>query len=511
MWVLLARLVGFILYVVGLIYLTQRNCERPPQLEGAFMRNNVRLFKVIGRMVLPLLWPVTGWMLWRYLSLPAWQIIVLSLLLPLWLICIWLWVTILKPTLLYRFILFLMGIVVLIMLFLAFTTHIPSTLLLIVTLIAPYLFMYFMLRYWTVKMFPVGEISPEGVDDPEPNAMDRQQALRYLIGFFTTLPRPATVAKGETLSTPIQGHLFLGTGPGLVITQPDNIVAVRASTGFRRFIGPGAAFTCTEGADIPYAVMDLQKQFRSTRIDTLTRDGVLINVPCSSIFKINIGGERIEFGEPWPYRAYAAYLALHAGQEVNPKDKTFLDEHESVSWKELPLRTATPKLEQLVAQYTLDEIYGTKQPRTLTQLPRGKITKELRTYVSEQMDKVGISVLGGGVGAALNPKDDKIVKQRIDTWKAGWAEKLVVQEGKARAAYLKESERVRVKILNELIEFARELGKTPAENKIVLLSARLLEMLENIARDPKVEPLVPEQTMSYLEQEQRQTTQGEEE
>jgi hypothetical protein len=136
-----------------------------------------------------------------------------------------------------------------------------------------------------------------------------------------------------------------------------------------------------------------------------------------------------------------------------------------------------------VARYTLDELYGTKKTDLLIKLPRKEITEELREYLNEKMEEVGITILGGGVGAELIPKNEKIVEQRVNTWKAGWAERLETQQGESEAVYLRESERVRIRILNELIELAQIVKKTSDDNKRALLTARLMEMLGNIARD----------------------------
>jgi hypothetical protein len=379
--------------------------------------------------------------------------------------------------------------------------------------LAPPVFLVYIIRYWSVEIIPLKGKSVEEEDDNGEIQWDPEDfrlAAQYFVGFFTTLPKPTHVVVDGKLKERISGHTFLGTGPGLVITELTNIVAVRSSTGFKRFVGPGGEFISVKAADIPYAVMDLQTQFRVTRIEAMTRDGILISVPCSSIFKIDAGNKQFRIGESWPYREHTAFLVLHTAQEVNPSGRTFLDEKDTRPWTELPLNTATPKLEQLVARYTLDELYATKKPYPLTKLPREEITGELRAYVREKMTEVGIAVLGGGIGAALIPKNPKVVKQRVDTWKAGWAEKLEVQEGKASAVYLKESERVRVRILNELIELAHELGQTSAENKRVLLAARLLEMLENIARNPEMERLLPEQRVERVkEEEERRLLQDE--
>ena len=526
MWALLARLVGLGLYIGGLLYLTQRNCENPVKHEGDFIRSNSRIWNVMKRVALPLLGPAILMAFWGYIPLynqlstvfgtvlGASRLIsllvifltvvkaLLATLVPsLLIVALWVWVMGLKPSFIGRliFVISLVGVFGFsisqfisgvrgedpVLLWAGQIRDYGWMLPFLIAACGPPLFLIYVLHNWTVNLFPI-----------EADEAERKYAAQYLLGFFTTLPKPTYFVQEGEKKDRIKGNPFLGTGPGLVVTEPDNIVAVRSSREFKRFVGPGLAFTGVKGADIPYAVVDLQKQFRITRIDTMTRDGVMISVPCSSMFRIDAGKQKVKFGKPWPYRERAAYLALHGAQEVNPTRKSFLDENEVVSWKELPLRTATLQLEKLVAGYTLDELYGTKRAYPLATLPRQDITAELREYVREKMAKVGIKGLGGGGGAKLQPLEDEVTKQRVDTWKAGWAEKLELQEGKATAAYLREAERVRVSILNELFELARKLGESSRANKKALLAARLLEMLENIARSPGMERLLPE---SYYE------------
>ncbi len=542
----LLRFIGLLLYMWGLVYLTQRNCENPIQPDGAFIRSTPRIMNSMRRIAIPLLGlgailglggvvpfgqimgslgdsslftfvlkPVIFLLNVFLTSIPS--ILIVFLLLRRMGLALSLPLRILLFFLLVAF-LFVAGVLVLeqisaagsIMIQMKDIRNYIWVLPLAMAALVPPLFLIHIIRHWSVELFPLGKEPVEDTDEqmswsPE----DRRLAAQYLIGFFTILPKPTHVVVNGNLKNRIKGHTFLGTGPGMVISELANIVAVRSSAGFKRFVGPGGEFISVKAADIPYEVMDLQKQFRVTRIEAMTRDGILISVPCSSMFKIDAGNKQFRIGKSWPYRERGAFLALHAAQEVNPAGKSFLDENDAVSWKELPLNTATPKLEQLVARYTLDELYATKKAFPLTTLPRKDITKELRSYVREKMDEVGIAILRGGVGAALIPKNERVVKQRVDTWKAGWAEKLEVQEGKASAVYLKESERVRVRILNELIELAHELGETSAENKRVLLAARLLEMLENIARNPEMERLLPEQRVGDVKEEERRILQDE--
>ena len=558
MTVLVVRFIGLCLFVFLLDRLAKRGYESPVQHEGEFINSDPRIFRAILRIGLPLLsigaiLAVSGYALLqgpltqtlgvesglfsRLLQPVVFiEILILGWLPSLLLVFVWFWRMGLKPSIIILGILTILcvalivvgGILLLEQLILVesptqwLITWLGSLLSgitanlwvfpLSIMVVAPPLFLVYILRDWTIELFPIWK--REGEDQPW-SREERRLAGQYCIGFFSTLPKPATFVKSGEMVEQIKGNPFFGTGPGLVITEPENIVAIRDSEGFKRFVGPGAAFIGMKGPDVPYAVLDLQKQFRLARINAITRDGVEISVPCSSMFKIDAGNEKVKFGKPWPYRVRAAFQVLHAAREVNPTNTSILEDQAVTSWTELPLRTATSKLEQLVAGYTLDDLYATKRSSPVETLPRKEITKELRTYVREKMAKVGISVLGGGVGAALIPQDEEITNQRVDTWKAQWAEKLEVEEGKATGAYLREAERVRISILNELFQMARQLGESSVENKKALLAARLLEMLDNIARAPGMDRLLPEQVQSYYEFQKRyaadeQSSQGEE-
>ncbi|MGC9398527.1 MAG: hypothetical protein ACP5HM_05260 [Anaerolineae bacterium] len=523
-FLLVIRIVAGVLYVLWVISRVQRRCEAPPSPDGSFVRQENRFFNLVFQLQIPLLSLGGIIAVWGggLLELGAWGLIWL-LFTPVgfWLLLQWMSTrkVPLKPS--------LQGSLILPLSFLILLTasaamlvavqifppgkfggdlrHLSWFLPRLVAVLGPPLFLIYIIRHWTADLLPLRPGPNEEEDGKGSYRWSKETqwlAAQYLLGFFSGLPKPTHVVEDGELKERIKGNPFLGTGPGLVITEPENVVAVRESSKFKRFVGPGGEFTGVTGPDIAYAVLDLQTQFRVTRIDAMTRDGITLSVPCSSIFKIDAGGQQVELGKPWPYRERAAYLALHTAQEVNPAAKSLLEEHEAVSWKELPLNTAKPKLEQLIAGYTLDELYATKRRPPIAQLPRKEITQTLRAYVRQQMEKVGIAVRGGGVGAALIPHDEEITRQRVDTWKASWAEKLEMQEGKAAAVYLEEAERVRVSILNELIELARELNETGAANKQVLLSARLLEMLENIARNPEIERLKPEQRVESKKDEE---------
>ncbi len=318
------------------------------------------------------------------------------------------------------------------------------------------------------------------------------EAAQLVAGLFTTFPKASTIVEHGKTKTSIKGNPFLGTGPGLLITEPENAVALRDGSSVKRFVGPGTVFTGR--ADVPFATLDLRSQFRVTRIETATKDGISVRLPCSSIFQVDPGPGTLQLHKPWPYSSKAAYLTLLAGAEVNPA--TGEDKYQATPWRELPLRTATFKLRQVVAQYTLDELFATIK-QAPDKLPRHVITGEMRPYVDAEMLKKGIRVTGGSVGAKIAPVDERVVTQRIENWKAHWSRVLTINQGRIDAEYLIQLRRVRSKVLGKMLaEMLKQSQLLANDDQISrsLVAIYLLDSLEDIARNPGLEPLLPEAT-----------------
>ena len=171
----------------------------------------------------------------------------------------------------------------------------------------------------------------------------------------------------------------------------------------------------------------------------------------------------------------------------------------------MPLQAASHKLQQVVARYSLDELYSTN-PASDKGLKRLSIAKEVREFVIQEMLNRGIQVTGGGVGNKIVPTDPDVVKQRVEAWKANWICKTMMNQGATKVNYTKQMERVRSNLLRELLENikpqveglreAREAGEKISANIVVL---RLIEMLEGLAHDPQVKPLLPESTLPFLD------------
>ncbi|MEA3397149.1 MAG: hypothetical protein U9R05_06770, partial [Chloroflexota bacterium] len=240
--------------------------------------------------------------------------------------------------------------------------------------------------------------------------------------------------------------------------------------------------------------------------------GIRIRVPCSSIFQIRGADQPLRPKQPWPYRKSAAITAFLAA-EVNPQGKSPLEAHKARSWINLPLQLAVHKLKQVIAKYSLDELFAIRG-RLPEKLPRIAIAGTVRGFMKQEMAAVGINIIGGGVGNRVVPLDEEVVKQRIDSWKATQMRKIMVNKGKAEAEYLKQLEKVRGNALEELTDSLKQqsdmLQAAGPDTSMLLITLRLLETLEGIARDPHIEPLLPESTQSVLATLRRRTLESSE-
>jgi len=494
---MLLRFIILLGYGIGSYFLQRYFQRNPPECSESYVFPERRPALVLLRIAGPLLGPILGFM-WMDLA-PFTPILTILLFITLPLVFVflpWLWrakLMSLLTFLIYAMMLFfLILFTALIWLLLGGKldlTHMLVLLPMLIFMLVPPAFAVFLFNLWAPEVLPLTKKEQQE---------HRKEAQQLLTSFFTTYPKPSiVVVEGET-QTRVKGNAFRGSGPGLVITEPENAVVLRSGYEIKGIIGPGTVFT--DKAQVVCNVLDLQRQFRSTKFEALTRDGIRVRVPCGSAFQIDSGQNTLQIGEPWPYRKSAAYSALFSG-EVNPEGKTPLDAHEADSWKDIPLQMATHRLQQMIANLSLDDLYSTKLDPHAT-LTRITIGKEARELVKKELGDKGIQIIGGGVGNKIVPVDPEVTKQRVETWKARWIQETMRNKGAAEVKHLETMERIRSKVLNELIlslvQQADTLAQAGEEISGTLITLRLLERLEDMAHDPNVTPLLTDSTFPML-------------
>ena len=436
---MLLRFIVLAGYVAAFVALRTYLRDHPPRFEGKYVYQFTRLREALVRMWGLLLWPLLGLMWVGTMDIPALIIVSLSLLIPLDIFLVFLTaVGVLEPPSrsiidrLFSWIpavasIFVTLLIFLVlprytfsfwqfMAFLAFVTIPPALAVILVMVIAP-------------NLIPTAPDQPRQVS----------QKLQHFTGFFTTFPKPSWTVEDGAIKTRIKGNPFFGVGPGWLMTEPENLVVIKDSANIQRIVGPGVFFT--KPMESPHEVIDLRNQIRLTRIKARTQDGIEVNLPISSLFRIDPGYKTISLEglknhEPWPYRNQRDIYQIVFYEEVDPTGKTPLEAHQVRPWDDIPLKAAINRVKQVIPDYSLEQLYsidpktGTVDPETgkldpeTGDLTRTTIGLTVRENVKATVEPLGFQILGGGIGNKVTPTDPNVIKQHVEIWKASWISKV---------------------------------------------------------------------------------------
>lgn len=374
------------------------------------------------------------------------------------------------------------------------------------------------------KMIP---LSPE-VENPT------LCALSMFLSYFTSYPKKTWVIEDGQVQTRINGNQFMGAGPGWLLTEPENVVILKTGFKVTRIVGPGAVLT--KGGEAPYKVIDLRNQIRTTRINAITRDGIEVQVPIGSLFRINRGNREVALGEPWPYHNYRDIFEAVYAEEVDPSGLSPLDTHSAIPWEDMPLMIAKHKLEQAIAFYSLDQLYSGITDATAAHTPgdpqaelfnthrrveaalglppaedlgdpltRTTIGKLVRRAVKQALEQQGFDIHGGGVGNKVIPANPQVTAQRVEAWKSRFIVKVMDWHAsiqRKRFTALDEIQQdARQELLTSIInEVTESLDETAQEDRSNFVAYHLLDSLMRIAQRPDVGSMLPESAMPTLEQ-----------
>jgi len=358
-------------------------------------------------------------------------------------------------------------------------------------------------------------------------------ALSLVLGFFSTVPGTTWFVEDGKVHKRIKGNVGGGIGPGLLVTEPENVVVLKMGSRITRVAGPGAILT--QRGEVPFRVVDLRDQTRSSTVSAITRDGIEVRVPTSSAFRIQRGSRQISLGAPWPYRAQRDVLQALFAEEVDPSGRSPLDAHTAHPWEDLPIKLSAHKLEQAVSFYSLDQLYagitdaksmrvprdpqyellkthrlvetslGLSKDRQLgDRLCRQTIGKTVRRSVQQALVPRGFEISGGGVGGSIEPVSRGITEQRVEAWQSrfiakamDWQESI---ERKRVTALGKIRQDADGKMISGLIaETSERLKDVDGAGKRELIAYHVLDRLIGMARSSEVQRMLPESAVPTLE------------
>ncbi len=349
-------------------------------------------------------------------------------------------------------------------------------------------------------------LRPEYIKEHRRDIMAWYTAL--VLGHF----RPTWAVENGKIVTRLEGDRFNGLGPSWVIPEPHNVVVLTSGSAITAVDGPEPFLT--EG-DMPFEVLDLREQIRGERVRARTSNGIELDVPISTIFRIQ-GSEHVRLGDPWPYRKGSAYTALFSA-EVDDSTASPIEGRKPRPWDRLPLDLAKAHVRRRLAEYHLDDIFPVRPELDLERgtLPRAAISGEVRQEVANSLDRAtielsadmveqlgdemiarGVTIVGGSIGNRIVPVDPKIVKQRVEVWKAKWMARAMQRQAQAEAKRYELLERSRQAVLEEMLrtlarEHERSHGQDP-QKTAALLAVRLLDTLDQIAHEAGIQAMTPE-------------------
>ncbi len=290
----------------------------------------------------------------------------------------------------------------------------------------------------------------------------------------------------------------MARGPGFVLTGCDHAVAISDGLKFKGVQDPGLTFTGF-GDQVMYAI-DLRPQLRAFPVEAMTRDGIKISVLAFTPFRIDAGRRQPELGQSLPFNKSAAIKAVIRAQRVEHEGKGQTPERtRQRMWDELPPLIARRILQDIISKHTLDDLCAPYQPGGRP--PRKELAREFCTRLTEQLEPLGIQLIGGGI-SDLQPADPRVYVKRVENWQSEWSRKIMVKEAKGHAARLGILERARAEARTELIlslgRQLEELSVARAELSSREVLRQFLTVLEELMMQPGISALLPGRTKEAL-------------
>jgi regulator of protease activity HflC (stomatin/prohibitin superfamily) len=267
-------------------------------------------------------------------------------------------------------------------------------------------------------------------------------------------------------------------GPGVLVVRPGNAVVLELGGRTTRIVGPGLhrlkRFEIIKRPREAKGILDLSPQFAvGTAENVLTRDGIPLTITVGIPYQIE--PKRVTDQRPESHISggeattelidgdYAVYTGTIRKAVFNTP---------SAGWQALFPAGPITILRDVVATYTLDEIFalkGTGPPD-----PDKRTIRHIEDQVKDRFKTEWAGILFGGLDIRGIEMPDEIEQQLHQRWLAGVARQLRIAEAEAEGRAIEAISDARTRALNE-----RELVKYGILRKL----AENLESLLNVLSD----------------------------
>jgi hypothetical protein len=169
-------------------------------------------------------------------------------------------------------------------------------------------------------------------------------------------------------------------------------------------------------------------------------------------------------------------------------------------WHELPRAIAERVLQNIIGEYSFDDLYGPHQPGG--EPPRAVIANRFCERLDEELEPLGIQRVGGGL-SDLEPADPQVYLERARSWQAEWERRVTLRQAEGRAEWLRTVERARAEAYTDLIlDLGRQLeGLRVDETEFgpeVTVNMLLSTLERMMTQQPALGQLVPGEVQQAL-------------
>lgn len=320
--------------------------------------------------------------------------------------------------------------------------------------------------------------------------------LVWFIGFH----RPGYVVRDGKAEDRLNGNRF-GGWAGIVIVDSSDVAVMDDGLQYTRTLGPNAVQQRWFARWLPPArsstfflnkyeqvcgVVDLRRQRALRHVKTITRDGIEVECDLYVDFQIRRATRPPEAAVPYTYDERAVFEAVYA--EAVRKEQghwPVADKPDSKGyskceyrWPDAVMNEGAEELRNLIALYTLDQLYGVEDPDSE---PHVEIERLLLSLLQARMLNKGVDVSNVMLGVFDAPP--AVIKQRLETWKAEWErrQKIIWAQGESERERRREVARALAQLeMIETITQGLPSGNEALSKDIVTL--RLIQSLEAMAQ-----------------------------
>ncbi|HHS97077.1 MAG TPA: hypothetical protein ENK08_04135 [Chloroflexi bacterium] len=277
------------------------------------------------------------------------------------------------------------------------------------------------------------------------------------------------------------------SGPGVVISRCDHAPVISDGVKFKGVKRPGLSFLGF--ADRVTQAIDLREQLRAFKVEARTKDGIGVSVLAFAPFRIDCGEMRPKLGQPFPFRARSAFLALHKAQFIEHKGKGQTPERMEVhDWDDLPRVLGTRILCNIIAEYRFDDLCA---PYRLTDDPRKEIIGRFKKELKKELRDYGIQLMGGGISNILptEEKSRQIFEQRIRAWQAYWVRRVMQRQAEGQRSRMRQIEKARAKAQVEAIRAISDRLSRLKERRGMVSPEEIVDLFIDVIQTMAVQPL----------------------